>query len=137
MKIMVRGDSILVNRHILVIVNIVATIIKKVIGTGPDVGNHMHNLIATGNLTSKSGLGLQQVCVYCCDMDLIYQTILIEQSLEGILLVCVYECVRVTISALSFVVLIKYTLYSFFFFKYASYFQHQHWSSYTHNMCLC
>ncbi|XP_065889347.1 DNA-directed RNA polymerase I subunit RPA2-like [Dysidea avara] len=37
-----------------------ATIIKKVIGTGPDVGNHMHNLIATGNLTSKSGLGLQQ-----------------------------------------------------------------------------
>ena len=48
---------------------IVAIIIKKVIGTGPDVGNHMHHLIATGNLTSKSGLGLQQVCEEgCCNI---------------------------------------------------------------------
>ena len=38
-----------------------AAIIKKVIGTGPDIGHQMHYLISTGNLVSKSGLGLQQV----------------------------------------------------------------------------
>lgn len=49
---------------LLLFIMYIAAIIKKVIGTGPDVGNQMHYLISTGNLASKSGLGLQQVCDY-------------------------------------------------------------------------
>ena len=40
-----------------------AAIIKKVIGTGPDIGHQMYYLISTGSLASKSGLGLQQVLI--------------------------------------------------------------------------
>ena len=54
-------DSLIIMTLLLLLGN-AASIIKKVIGTGPDIGHQMHYLISTGNLASRSGLGLQQVC---------------------------------------------------------------------------
>ena len=44
-------------------------LMTKVISGGPDVGHYMEYFLATGNIRSRTGLGLQQVrfsCLFVC-----------------------------------------------------------------------
>ena len=40
-------------------------LMTKVISGGPDVGHYMEYFLATGNIRSRTGLGLQQVRFLC------------------------------------------------------------------------